>query len=67
MQIKLANLFEAAITWDTFHKKEQSGQLDKELQERIERKTAELESKIDKAAIMANIEKALNDYLASAK
>lgn len=49
--IKAANLFEATITWDTFHKKEESGQFDEELQERIEKKTAEIMGRIDTAAM----------------
>ena len=66
-RIKANNLFQAAITYDTFHKKEQSGELNKELQERIEKKTAEVMAMIDKDAIMAKVDALLADFVKDVK
>ena len=65
MKIKPANLFQAVITYDTFHRKEKNGQNEKELQQRVEQKMQEIN--FDYAKMHADVENALSAFMALAK
>lgn len=65
MQIKPGNLFQAVITYDTFHRKEETGQNEKELQQRVERKMHEINFDYEK--MHADIENSLSAFMSLAK